>query len=155
MGRPVAKLGISKSALNSLFSPEWQAALAPVPELGMLATVTIYDPEATEAGWVPGEGMVTKPATPWANKIKARIQPIRNTQYVQGDRLQAVRVSISWDEEFNGDVGVGFVMEVSDGGPLDPGNEILNYTCIETMDSSNHVERTLVFEVNYKYRVEE
>lgn len=151
----MAKLGISKSAVNSLFSPEWRDAVAPVPELGMLATVTIYDPESSEAVWVPGEGMVTVPADPWVENVPARIQPIRNTQYVQGDRLQAVRVSISWDEEFNGDIGVGYVMEVSNGGPLDPGNEVLNYTCIETMDSSNHVERTLVFEVNYKYRGEE
>lgn len=147
-------LGVSKAVANSLFSPEWRAALAPVPELGMLATVTIFDPESTEAVWVPGEGMVTTPADPWAEGVKARIQPIRNTQYVQGDRLQAVRVSLPIEGPYNGEPAVGFVMEVVDGGELDPGNEVLNYTCIETMDSSNPIERTLVFEVNYKNRNE-
>lgn len=143
---------LTRSDLTSVFTPKWQAALKDAPLWGMIATVSIFDPEATDATWVPGTGMVTVPAAPWYTG-NARIQPIRNAQFVEGDRIQAVRVSLPIDGPFTGNVRVGFSMSVSDGGPLNSDNETLGYSCIETMDSSNPLERTLVFEVNYRNAV--
>lgn len=144
-------MAISRSDLTSVFTPKWQAAVSVAPERGMVATVTIYDPDSTSATFVPGVGMVTVPATPWYTG-KARIQPLRSARQTEGTRIQAVLVSVPITGPFTGDVGIGFTMDVTDGGLLNEDNKTMVFTCTETMDSSNPVERTLYFDVNYQAR---
>lgn len=141
-------MGLSRTGFLSVFTADWQDRLKDAPERGMVAAVTIYDSEAAESTWVPGTGLVTVPSDPWFTG-KARIQPIRNAQYIEGDRVQAVRVSLPIDGPFTGSISTGYVLEVTNGG-LNPDNMALVYNGIETMDSSNPLERTLVFEVNYQ-----
>lgn len=139
-------MGLSRNALTSVFTPEWQTALKGAPEKGMVATVKIFDPNTTTSTWVPGTGLVTSPTTWYAGK--ARVQPLRSSNTKEGKQVQYVQVSVPIGGPFTGTVHVGFSMSVSVS-PLNPDLLTYVYTCVEVADSSNPVERTLTFLANH------
>jgi len=137
---------LSRSALENVFTSEWQTALKGAPEKGMIATVKIFDPNSTTSTWVPGTGMVTNPTTWYEGK--ARVQPISSSNTIEGKRVQYIEVSVPIDGPFTGTVHVGFSMSVS-ASPLNADLLTYVYTCVEVADSSNPVERTLIFLANH------
>jgi hypothetical protein len=79
-----------------------------------------------------------------------RIQPLQSTNNTDGDWTQGVLVSVPITGPFTPgmDARVGFGLKVSSA-PLNPELTKYVFTCVEVMDSSNPVERTLKFKVNH------
>ncbi len=139
-------MGLSRSALETVFTAEWQTALKSTPEKGMVATCSIFDPNSSSTTWVPGTGMVTSVTEWYAGKV--RVQPLRSSNTTEGKKVQYFLASVPIDGPFTGDVHVGFTMSVS-ASPFNPDLTTYVYTCVEVGDSSNPVERTLVFLANH------
>lgn len=142
-------MGISRSDLTNVVSDAWVESLRPSAESLMVATGTIFDPNSTDTTWVDGVGQVTTPATVGTGKM--RIQPLRSSTAPDGKRLQAIQVSIPLNF-LSVPARVGLGLTVTDS-PFNTDLETYVYTCIEVADSSNPVERTLIFSVNHGLRV--
>ena len=143
---------LNRTSLVGVFTPEFVAMAKPSPESGMVAKGEIFDPNISGATWTPGVGTtVTKTTWYGAGGIgKMRVQPLRDTNNTDGDWNQTVLVSVPIDGPFAPGVEarVGFALKVSSA-PLNPELTKYLYTCVEVMDSSNPVERTLKFKVNH------
>lgn len=145
-------MGLNRTSLTNVFTPEWVAMASPSPESGMIAKGEIFDTNGGTATWTPGTGMSTSKTT-WygaGGLGKMRIQPLRDTQNTDSDWNQTVLVSVPITGPFTPgmEARVGFGLKVSSA-PLNPELTKYVYTCIEVMDSSNPVERTLKFKVNH------
>lgn len=145
-------MGLNRTSLIGVFTPEWVAMASPSPEKGMTAKGEIFNPSVQGATWVAGTGL-TVPKASWygaGGLGKMRVQPLRDTQNTDGDWNQTVLVSVPITGPFTPgmEARVGFSLKVSSA-PLNPELTKYLYTCIEVMDSSNPVERTLKFKVNH------
>lgn len=136
----------------TIFTQRWQDELAPVAESAMAATIRIYDPRISEAGWdfelgeyVGGTG----PTTIYSGS--ARVQPLRSaTEKAQpGDTAltQAVLVSVPIGKA-EGLVFDTFHLGEVTSAHLNPDLLRFVYSVREVVDSSNPFERTLLFSVN-------
>lgn len=141
-------MGISRTDLTSVVNDNWVAAARVSAESMMVATGTIYDPNTATTTWVDGTGQVTSPTVLGTGKM--RIQPLRSSTAPEGKRVQAVQVSVPLDF-LSVPARVGFTLTVTDS-PFNPDLETYVYTCVEVSDSSNPVERTLIFSVNHGLR---
>jgi len=142
-------VGISRSDLTTVVNDNWVAAARVSAESMMVATGTIFDPNSTDTTWVDGVGQVTTPATLGTGKM--RLQPIRSATAPDGKRIQAVQVSVPLGFlSVPARVGLGLTVTSS---PFNHDLETYVYTCIEVADSSNPVERTMIFSVNHGLRV--
>ena len=143
---------LNRASLTNVFTPEWVAQASPSPEAGMVAKGEIFDNNGGTAAWVPGTGMtVTKTTWYGANGLgKMRIQPLQSTGNVEGDWTQGVLVSVPITGPFTPgmEARVGFSLKISSAPLMTELTKYL-FTCVEVMDSSNPVERTLKFKVNH------
>lgn len=142
-------MGISRSDLTTVVTDNWVAAARVSAESMMVATGSIFDPNSTSTTWVDGVGQVTTPTTLGTGKM--RIQPIRSSTAPDDKRMQAVLVSVPLDFlSVPARVGFGLTVTAS---PFNTDLTSYVYTCIEVADSSNPVERTMIFSVNHGLRV--
>lgn len=132
-----------------VFTQEWVDALKGVPESAMPASVQIWRKDG-EPQYDETTNTYTQAKTIWYEG-KARVQPIRNaSDKVQpGDSTTVQNVLIS--------VPIGAVKDADfrpqnqarvTVSPLNPALCKYQYVLQEIMDSSNPIERTLMFVVN-------
>jgi hypothetical protein len=137
-----------KTNARTLFSPAWQEALRGAPESAMDATVLIFANNANE---------VYDPDTDtWTNVVttlysgKARVQPMRNVNNVNqignATTVQAVLVSIPVNTETL-NLRPGHRLNVLTS-RLNPSLLTFQFVLTDIMDSSNPIERTLMFTVD-------
>lgn len=142
-------MGLKVNASRTLFSQEWVDALREVPEQGMVASIQLYDPQTSKAvlNWETKE---YDQVPLILGTSKARVQPMRSAasrnNLANDTTVQTVLVSIPVDEL---DLDIrpwhrGRVLT----SPLNPLLTKFVYVVQEIMDSSNPLERTLMFTVN-------
>lgn len=134
---------------TTIFNPAWVAALRGTPESAMAATVLIYDPNSSGRVYNPDTDTWTDVQTPvWTGK--ARVQPLRsaNNKDQPGNEttVQTTLVSIPVDAVTE-DFRPGLQMDVLTA-PLNPALLTYQFVLQEIMDSSNPLERTLMFTVD-------
>lgn len=133
----------------TLFNPAWVEALRGAPESAMSATVLIYDPKTSQRIYDPETDTWTDvQQTIWSGP--ARVQPLRsaNNKDQPGNEttVQTVLVSIPVDaviEPFR----PGLQLDVLTA-PLNPSLTTYQFVLQEIIDSSNPLERTLMFTVD-------
>lgn len=143
-------MALNRTSLTGLFTPEFVAMASSTPELGMVAKGEIFTTSGGTASWTPGTGMTVNKTTWYGPNRKMRVQPLRETNNVEGDWTQTVLVSVPITGPFTPgmDASIGMALKISSA-PLMPELTKFLYTCVEIMDSSNPVERTLKFKVNH------
>lgn len=139
-----------KSSYGPLFSPAWVAALAPSAQAAQVATVRIYDPNVSQTVYDPiANTWVT--ATTEVYFGAARVQPLRGANQAPSTgndtRVQSVLFALPIAATSALDFRTGLQAQVIDS-PLNPSLLGYQYVLVEIMDSSNPVERTLIFTVN-------
>lgn len=139
---------------TQLFTKRWQDEVSPVPESGMAGTVRVYDPNLGDAEWDFDAGEWTGTA-PDIYTGPARIQPLRSTndkaQPGDSTTVQQVLVSIPVSRA----AGVEFEtfhQAVITASPLNADLGRYVFALRELMDSTNPLERTLIFTVNQEAR---
>lgn len=133
----------------TLFNPAWVEALRGAPESGMASTVLIYDPNVSESIYDPDTDTWNDVQEPiWTGP--ARVQPLRsaNNKDQPGNEttVQTVLVSIPIStntENFR----AGLQLDVLTA-PLNPSLLTYQFVLQEIVDSSNPLERTLMFTVD-------
>jgi hypothetical protein len=141
-------MGLNTNA-RTLFSAAWQEALRGAPESAMDATVLIYDPNTSSDVYDADTDTWTRvPTNVYSGK--ARVQPLRNVTNIPqpGNETTVQPVLISIPITTNEiDFRPGLRAEVLSS-PLNPGLTAYQFVLSDIIDSSNPIERTLMFTVN-------
>ncbi len=133
-----------------LFSQPWVDELKTSPELSQVATVTIVNPKSSQRVYnALLDTWTTAAVTAYTGP--ARVQPLRSAsaREVRGNEtttqtfLFSLPIGLSEGVDFR----TGFIATVTES-PLNAALLNYQYVLTEITDSSNPVERTLVFTVN-------
>lgn len=139
-----------RSNPRGLFSQAWVDNLKSVPELGMKATILLYNPNVSQSVYDP-ETDTWVDVTQTLYTGKARVQPLRSANRTgQGGNettVQTVLLSIPIDEARDIDIRPELQVEVLTS-PLNPSLLGYQFVVTEIMDSSNPLERTFMCTVN-------
>jgi hypothetical protein len=134
---------------KDLFSPAWVDSLKGAPESAMDATVRLYWP-ATGAVYDPETNEYTTGPDEVLYEGKARVQPLRVAARVDSPgndtTVQQVLFSIpiaTRTVDFRAQMSARVLSA-----PLNPSLTGYAYVLREIMDSSNPIEKTLLFEVD-------
>lgn len=134
---------------TTLFNPAWVARLKGAPESAMAATVYIYDPNSsTEVYDADTDTWTETPTSVYSGR--GRVQPLRsaNDREQPGNETTVQTVLVSIPITTNTlDFRPGLQMEVLTA-PLNPSLLTYKFVLQEILDSSNPLERTLMFQVN-------
>lgn len=141
---------------RTLFSPAWQEALRGAPESAMDATVLIFDTNTTGDVYNPDTDTWTRVVTtvygPGVGDVtgKARVQPLRGTNTIEqsGNEtgVQTVLVSLPIATkaiDFRPDMRLNVLTS-----RLNPSLVHYQFVLTDIVDSSNPIERTLMFSVD-------
>lgn len=138
-----------KTNARTLFSPAWQEALRGAPESAMDATVLIYDPNVQNDVYDADTDTWTRvPSNIYSGK--ARVQPLRSANDIAqpGNETTVQTVLISIPISTNSlAFRPGLRAEVLSA-PLNPSLLAYQFVLSDITDSSNPIERTLLFTVN-------
>jgi hypothetical protein len=140
-------MGLNTNA-RTLFSPAWQEALRGAPESAMVATVLIFANSTNEV-YDPDTDTWTNVVTPLYSG-KARVQPMRNANNINqignATTVQAILVSVPVSAETL-NLRPGHRLNVLTS-PLNPALLTYQFVLSDITDSSNPIERTLMFTVD-------
>lgn len=139
-----------KSNPKMLFSPAWVNSVKGAPESAMVATVYIFDPRSSLEVYDAETDVWTEvPTSVYSGR--GRVQPLRsaNDKEQPGNEttVQAVLVSLPIAETATLNFRPGLQMNVLTA-PLNPSLTTYQFVLQEITDSSNPIERTLIFQVN-------
>lgn len=133
------------------FSKEWVDRLRPTIENTMVARIEFFDPATVTKALVGKKYETTY--VPLAANVPCRVQPLRAAQTrqisVNTTEVQMVLVSVPIDTAV--DFHIGHRARITSS-PLNP--DLLDYVLVlrEIVDSSNPIERSLVYEVDTELR---
>jgi hypothetical protein len=141
-------MGLNSNA-RTLFSPAWQEALRGAPESAMDATVLIYSTNSsTEVYDADTDTWTRVPTNVYSGK--ARVQPLRNANDIaqpgNETTLQSVLVSLPISANVS-NFRPGLRLDVLTA-PLNPSLLTYQFVLTDIVDSSNPIERTLMFSVD-------
>lgn len=135
---------------RGLFDQAWADNLKGVPELGMKATIRLYDPNVSQVVYNPVTDTWTDVETTLYSG-KARVQPLRSAAAkAQGGNdtsVQTVLMSIPIAASLALDIRPAYQVEVLTA-TLNPSLVGYEYVVTEIVDSSNPLERTFLCTVN-------
>lgn len=143
-----------KSNPRALFSQAWVDSIKGAPESAMVATVLITDPHSSTRVYDP-ETDTWNDVSTIVYTGKARVQPLRSAvqKASPGNEttVQTVLVSLPISEKST-NYRPGLVLEVLTA-PLGPALLGYQFVLNDVVDSSNEIERTLMFQVNQETAV--
>lgn len=139
---------------RALFSPAWVKSLKGAPESAMVASILITNPHSSTRVYDPDTDTWNDVST-IVYTGKARVQPLRSAaeKAALGNETSVQTVLVSIPISTNElDFRPGLILEVL---VADLNPSLLGYQFVltEIMDSSNPVERTLMFQVNQETTV--
>ena len=135
--------------LLNVLSAEALAAVRPSVVAAMKATVTIFDPDISGAGYTATTGATTVSPDDAIYTGVARIIPLQNTNITDGDSIQRVTIQ-TIISEYSAAPQKGMIVKVT-AAPLNLKLLSYVYTVIGLMDSSNPITQNLECSVNYAY----
>lgn len=139
----------------TLFNPKWVAAVKGAPESAMAATVYIFDPHSSMDVYNADTDVWTKvPTSVYSGR--GRVQPLRSAndkdQPGNDTTIQSVLVSLPIAATSGLNFRPGLQMNVL-AAELNPSLLTYQFVLHEIIDSSNPIERTLMFQVNQETKV--